>query len=289
MAERKITVGIIGLGLIGGSLALRLKEAGFATQSLGFDANEAHASKAVALGLVDTIGTLPEVCHKSDVILVAIPVDHALVLLPQIMSYITEKSVVIDFGSTKSKISRLANSLDNGNQFVACHPIAGTENTGPTAAFPSLFEGKVNIICDAKTSSDEAIEMALDISAALGMHVKYMDSTAHDRHIAYVSHMSHISSFILGQTVLEVEKDEDRIFDMAGSGFASTVRLAKSSPEMWAPIFTENAENILGVLDHYIQNLNDFRKLIREKNDEQLVKIMKETNKIRKVLEGDRE
>jgi prephenate dehydrogenase len=204
------------------------------------------------------------------------------------MAKINPSAVVVDFGSTKQKICELADTLPNRTQFVACHPIAGTENTGPKAAFAELFQDKVNIICDAQSSSTEAVSLATQISKALGMRIKLMDSASHDRHIAYVSHLSHISSFTLGQTVLEVENDEENIFDMAGSGFASTVRLAKSSPEMWAPIFTENADNILMVLDRYIKNLNKFRVLINEGKEEDLNKSMTETNVIRKVLEGDK-
>lgn len=189
----------------------------------------------------------------------------------------------------RKKICILADTLPNRQQYVACHPIAGTENTGPGAAFAALFQDKVNIICDQHSSAPQAISMVTDMTIALGMRLKFMDSDSHDRHIAYVSHLSHISSFILGQTVLEVEEDEKNIFDMAGSGFASTVRLAKSSPAMWAPIFTENAGNILLVLDRYIANLNKFKRLIKEGKEGELNKSMTETNVIRKVLEGSPE
>ena len=284
MAREEVTVGIIGLGLIGGSVALKLREAGFADRFLGFDNNETHWDRALALGLIDKKATIKELVKSSNIVLIAIPVNHALVILPEVLSNISEDSLVLDFGSTKHKISQLADSFQNRHQFVACHPIAGTENTGPDAAFASLYEDKVNIICDKKNSSEVALKIAEDLTETLGLRNKYMTSEAHDRHIAYVSHMSHVSSFILGQTVLEVEQNEDNIFDMAGSGFASTVRLAKSSPEMWAPIFSENADNVLQVVDHYIKNLNRFRTLIEEKNEAELKKIMSDTNVIRKVL-----
>ena len=285
MARQEITVGVVGLGLIGGSAALKLKEQGIAGKILGTDSNPDHAKEAKSLGIVDEVCDLEKLSSLADFIILAIPVNSALLVLPTIMANIKPLAVVIDFGSTKQKISELADTLPNRHQFVACHPIAGTENTGPKAAFATLFQDKVNIICDAQSSSAEAIELTTLISEALGMRIKFMDSSSHDRHIAYVSHMSHISSFILGQTVLEVENDEKNIFDMAGSGFASTVRLAKSSPEMWAPIFTENADNILLVLDRYIANLHNFRDLIKGGKEVELNKLMTETNVIRKVLE----
>jgi prephenate dehydrogenase len=285
MAREKITVGVIGLGLLGGSAALKLKEQGFVQRIIGYDNNPTHAQEALELEIIDEVTGLDELFAAAELIILAIPVNSALELLGNIMVNIKPDTVVVDFGSTKRKICELADRLTNRAQFVACHPIAGTENTGPQAAFAELFANKVNIICDQHASSKDAIALATKMTEALGMRLKFMDSASHDRHIAYVSHLSHISSFTLGQTVLEVENDEENIFDMAGSGFASTVRLAKSSPEMWAPIFTENAENILLVLDRYINNLNNFRELIEEKNEEELRESMKETNVIRKVLE----
>ena len=288
MARQKITVGVIGLGLVGGSTALKLKQQGLATKILGYDNNSDHAQEALALGIVDELCEVKELCELAELIILSIPVNNALKVLPEIMAKVNPSVVVVDFGSTKQRICELADSLPNRKQFVACHPIAGTENTGPQAAFAELYEDKVNIICDQQSSSERAIELATNMSEALGMRIKFMDSASHDRHIAYVSHLSHISSFTLGQTVLEVENDEKNIFDMAGSGFASTVRLAKSSPEMWAPIFTENADNILMVLDRYISNLKKYRSLIEENNEVELKKSMKETNVIRKVLEGEK-
>ena len=284
MARGETTIGIIGLGLIGGSVALKLRQEAFGERFVGFDTDELHASEAVELGIIDEAVSLDVLISLADIILLAIPVNHALKVLPEVLSGIDEESVVMDFGSTKYQISKEADKFANRRQFVACHPIAGTENTGPKAAFPELFEGKVNIICDREKSSGEALEVAESLIEALGMKNKFMSSADHDRHIAYVSHMSHVSSFILGQTVLDVEKNEQNIFDMAGSGFASTVRLAKSSPEMWAPIFAENAENVLEVVDQYIDNLTKFRALIEERDEEELKRVMAETNVIRKVL-----
>jgi len=288
MAEEETTIGVIGLGLIGGSAALKLREQNFSGKILGYDKNEGHAREAVNLGIIDEGCDLDTLCDESDLIILAIPVNRALEVLPLAMAKVDPKTVVVDFGSTKQKICELADKLPNREQFVACHPIAGTENTGPGAAFAELYQGKVNIICNQEASSEHAIKLASKMTEALGMRIKFMASSSHDRHIAFVSHLSHISSFTLGQTVLEVENDEENIFDMAGSGFASTVRLAKSSPDMWAPIFTENADNILMVLDRYINNLNNFKTLIKEGREVDLNRSMTETNVIRKVLEGEK-
>jgi prephenate dehydrogenase len=288
MEREKITIGVVGLGLLGGSASLKLRESGLARELVGYDINSTHIEDALTLGIIDVANDLEELCRVADLVILAIPVNAALKVLPIIMNTISASTVVVDFGSTKQKICEVADSLPNRSQYVACHPIAGTENTGPSAAFSKLLENKVNIICDREGSSERAIDVVIRMTEALGMRIKFMDSKSHDRHIAYVSHLSHISSFTLGQTVLEVEKDEDNIFDMAGSGFASTVRLAKSSPEMWAPILTENADNILMVLDRYINNLKNIRELIKEDKEEELYKSMKEINVIRKVLDGER-
>ena len=288
MAREKVTVGIIGLGLMGGSASLKLREQGFTDRVLGHDINNVHEKEALDLGIIDEVTSINNICAEARLIILAIPVNKALLALPGIMEKVKPDTTVVDFGSTKLKITELARTLSNQQQFVPCHPIAGTENTGPKAAFSQLFQDKVNIICDQERSSQEAIEMAIKMTLALGMRTKFMDSKEHDRHIAYVSHLSHISSFMLGQTVLEVEKDEENIFDMAGSGFASTVRLAKSSPEMWAPIFTENANNILEVLDQYISNLNKFKALIEEANETEMNQTMTDINVIRNILDGQR-
>ncbi|MEN8251293.1 MAG: prephenate dehydrogenase [Bacteroidota bacterium] len=286
MAAGEVTIGVVGLGLMGGSVAVKLRKEGFLNRAVGCDINPDHGKRAVELGIVDDVVDIKRLSSESDIIVLAIPVDKAIKILPDIMKNVTESTVVLDLGSTKEKIAQAADKLPNRGQFVACHPIAGTENSGPDAAFDSLFDGKVNIICDKEKTSEIALEKTIKLFEILGMRNKFMDSKSHDRHIAYVSHLSHVSSFVLGQTVLEVEKDEASIFDMAGSGFDSTVRLAKSSPTMWAPIFTENADNLLLVLDRYIKNLNEFRTLIEERNDKELNQAMTEINVIRKVLKG---
>lgn len=286
MAGEEVTVGIIGLGLMGGSVALKLKAEGFASKTIGYDINPIHAMRARELSIIDEAVELEELQQSSHIIVLAIPVNRAVEVLPAVMKSIPGSTIILDLGSTKEKICAAADKLSNREQYVACHPIAGTENSGPDAAFDSLYQDKVNIICDRKKSSAHALAMTEKLFQVLGMRNKYMDSKSHDRHIAYVSHLSHVSSFVLGQTVLEVEKDEENIFDMAGSGFDSTVRLAKSSPAMWAPIFTENSENLLLVLDRYINNLNKFKDLIEDRNEGDLNQTMTDINVIRKVLKG---
>ena len=287
MEEKANTLGIIGLGLMGGSAALRLRLAGVFNRIIGFDIDAEHGAEALALGIVDKLLSIKELSQVSDVIILAIPVNKAVELLPNLLDDIKSDAAVIDFGSTKEKICLVANENQNRKNFVACHPIAGTENNGPSAAYPELFNNKVNIICDKEKSDPDILLRVERLIEHMGMRCKYMGSKDHDRHIAYVSHLSHISSFTLGKTVLEVEKDEKNIFDMAGSGFASTVRLAKSSPEMWAPIFTENAKNIVDVLSAYINNLEEMKQQIIDHNTEELRSTMKQVNKIRSVLDGD--
>ncbi len=285
MEGKGTVVGIIGLGLIGGSAALRLRDVGFATKIVGVDQSHENIAKAIELGIIEEGVSLIQLSQVADVIIVAIPVDASKEIIVKLLNKCKNDQVIIDFGSTKANIAKAVLTHKNRSSYVACHPIAGTENSGPTSAFGNLFDGKVNIICDKELSSDAAFATALEITTLLGMRPKFMKSQGHDRHIAYVSHLSHISSFTLGQTVLEVEPNEENIFDMAGSGFESTVRLAKSSPSMWAPIFTENAENIIEVLSAYIANLEKYKLMIGQGNEIGLQEAMKQTNRIRTVLE----
>jgi prephenate dehydrogenase len=281
-----MTVAIIGLGLIGGSVGLRLKKSGFTDHVIGIDKNTDNCEVALKLGLVNEISELEVGVKKADVIIIAIPVDQIIKLLPGIMDKISAHTVVIDMGSTKEELCNSIKAHSNRKAFVASHPIAGTENSGPEAAFDTLFENKTGIICDAASSDPKAVEITRDVYRVLGMNITEMGSQAHDLHIAYVSHLSHISSFVLGQTVLEIEQDEKRIFDMAGSGFASTVRLAKSSPNMWAPIFAQNKTHISKSLGTYIDNLQAFKKMIDTENVDGMYEAMKYANQIRSVLEG---
>ncbi len=281
-----MVVGVIGLGLIGGSLAISLKERGFASKIIGVDKNEAHCKEAVNLGFADETCELNEILNKTDLVLLAIPVDAARQILPLLLDKVKEHQTIIDMGSTKEGICEVADKHPNRKNYVASHPIAGTENAGPSAAFDGLYDGKITIICDEEKSNPESVEVCKNLYKALKMRILFMDSQEHDRHIAYVSHLSHITSFVLGQTVLEIEKEEKHIFNMAGSGFASTVRLAKSSPDMWAPIFEQNQEHLTTALDAYIKNLQEFKRKIEEGKKEDLHQLMTEVNDIRRVLKG---
>jgi prephenate dehydrogenase len=279
-------VTIIGLGLIGGSMALDLRKKGFATEVLGIDRNEENAEKALELKLVDKIVSENDFLGQSDLVIVSIPVNAACALLPFMLESIGPHTVVIDTGSTKNSICKSVSGHSKRNQFVAAHPIAGTEFSGPTAAFYGLFQGKTNIICEREKSSEEALLIAEKVFKALGMNTIFMDPEDHDKHVAYVSHLSHVSSFLLGQTVLDIEKDEKNIFDLAGSGFASTVRLAKSSPDMWAPIFEQNAEHLSQALLEYIMHLQKFQYHLQKRDTKELHKIMTKANDIKRILKS---
>ncbi len=279
-------VTIVGLGLIGGCMAIDLRKSGFANQLVGVDLSEAHGQKAVELGLVDIIEPEDKALSEADVVILAIPVNTMSALLPQVLDVVKSNAVVIDTGSTKSMICRSVSNHVNRQQFVAAHPIAGTENSGPEAAFAGLFANNTNIICEKEKSSLHSLEVATKIFAVLGMKTIFMDSEEHDKHVAYVSHLSHVSSFLLGQTVLDIEKDEKNIFNLAGSGLASTVRLAKSSPDMWAPIFEQNAEYLGQALAEYIMHLQRFHYQLMKRNTKEMHRVMKEANKIRKVLDA---
>jgi len=284
-----MNVAIIGLGLIGGSIGLDLRKAGLAKELVGVDLNEANGKRAVDLGLVDSIQQEDKALEKADVIILAIPVNTMSALLPQVLDSVKKSAVVIDTGSTKSLICRSVSNHINRKQFVASHPIAGTENSGPEAAFIGLFTDKTNIICEREKSSDESLVVAHKIFAALGLKTIFMDPDEHDKHVAYVSHLSHVSSFLLSQTVLDIEKDEKNIFNLAGSGLTSTVRLAKSSPDMWAPIFEQNAEYLGQALAEYIMHLQKFHYQLMKGNTKEIYNVMKEANKIRKILDAPTE
>ncbi len=277
---------VIGLGLIGGSMAIDLRKEGIATHLLGVELNEANAERALQLGLVDAVVSFEEAIKEADLIITAIPVSAMKTVLVKILDIVRDETVVIDTGSTKSQICKSVSQHARRAQFVAAHPIAGTENSGPDAAFSGLFSGKTNIICEKEKSSAMALELAGKIFSSLGLRTVFMDAVEHDKHVAYVSHLSHVSSFLLGQTVLDIEQDEKNIFNLAGSGFASTVRLAKSSPDMWAPIFEQNAEYLGQALLEYIMHLQKFQYHLMKRDVKELHRIMTESNRIRKVLEG---
>lgn len=280
-----MNITIVGLGLIGGCVGLDLRKAAWVTQRTGVDLNPKHRTKAVELGLIDGIETGVAALRHADLIVMAIPVNALCEQLPQVLDSIKPGAVVIDLGSTKSAICRAVASHPNRKQFVAAHPLAGTENSGPEAAFAGLFSGKINIICEREKSALESMAIAENFFSVLGMKTIFMDPEEHDKHVAYVSHLSHVSSFLLSQTVLDIEKDAKNIFNLAGSGFSSTVRLAKSSPEMWAPIFEQNAEYLGQALAEYIMHLQRFHDQLMKQNTNELFAILKEANKIRHVLD----
>jgi prephenate dehydrogenase len=281
-----MVITIIGVGLIGGSMALDLKQRGFTDRVIGVARSAQNAKDAIDLGIVDEIMVLEEALPLSDLVIVAIPVKACLELLPFVLDHIKANAVVTDVGSTKKDIELSIRNHPKRKQFVAAHPIAGTENSGAKAAIHNLFDNKIAILCDLNQSTEAAVAMVLKMYEVLNMKILYMESEAHDMHVAYVSHISHITSFVLAQTVLEIEKSTSTIFNLAGSGFASTVRLAKSSPAMWAPIFDQNATYISEALDAYIKNLIVFKQNIDQKNTEALYETMLQANGIRKVLEG---
>ena len=274
---------IIGIGLIGGSMALDIKSIYDDATIFGIDANEKHLDEAIQLGLIDEKASENDLIN-ADLIIVSVPVDVGLVILPNILDKIGEQTLVFDVGSTKLPICDAIQNHPKRRNFLACHPIAGTEFSGPKAALKGLFEGKTNIICEVEKTTFKLQETAMDLFKKLGMRIRYMDPKSHDKHIAYVSHLSHISSFMLGKTVIEKEKDEQDIFDMAGSGFESTVRLAKSSPAMWTPIFKQNKKQVVKSLNEYIQNLTHFKELLENDNYEEVFNEMQNTNRIKEIL-----
>jgi len=276
---------IIGIGLIGGSLALDIKKIYPNCTVIGVDINDKHVDQALDLKVIDKKGDLKDV-SEADLVVLSIPVDASVAIIEEILENISDDSLIIDVGSTKQIFCRTIANHPKRRNLLATHPIAGTEHSGPHAAINGLFNNKTNIICEVEKTAFKLQEKALKLFDDLGMRIRYMNPEAHDKHIAYVSHLSHISSFMLGKTVMEKEKNERDIFDMAGSGFESTVRLAKSSPEMWTPIFRQNKENVLETLDEYIANLNQFKSLMENDDFEALYKEMKDTNHIRQILKG---
>ena len=274
---------IIGLGLIGGSMAISLKENGFADHIIGVDADGESLDKALRRRIIDEALPFAEGVKKADVVIVATPVDAMLGLLPKVLDLV-EKQVVTDVGSTKERILEEVEKHPNRRRFVASHPMAGTEHSGIEAAIPNLFEGKYTVICEAENSDVDAVEMIEKMYRSMDMEIAHLDGKEHDVHAAYVSHISHISSFALALTVLEKERDERQIFELASSGFASTVRLAKSSPDMWSPIFRQNRDNVLDVLDEHINQLAEFRSLLIKNDFESFHKKMEEANRIKDIL-----
>ena len=278
-------ISIIGVGLIGGSFALDLRKQIPEVSICGIDHNEKHLTEALELGIIDKIADLESV-RSADLVVLALPVNAAINVLLQVLELISDQTIVIDMGSTKQAICKAVAIHPKRANFLATHPIAGTEFSGPSAALTGLFKNKTNIICELEKTSTALSTQVMALFETMEMHIRYMTAVDHDKHIAYVSHLSHISSFMLGKTVIDKEKNESDIFDMAGSGFESTVRLAKSSPAMWTPIFEQNKENVIETLTEYIQNLNQFKSYMENDDFEAVYTEMKNTNHIKQILKG---
>jgi prephenate dehydrogenase len=277
-------VTIVGVGLISGSFALALKEKGLAKNIIGVSRTAASLNRAKELGIIDEALSLEEAVKKSDLIYVAIPVDATIPIMLEILDLISDKQIVADAGSTKFALCKALENHPMRKQFVATHPMWGTEYSGPEAAVRGAFAGRACVICEKELSDENVVEKVEFIYKTLGMNIIYMDAKSHDTHAAYISHISHITSFALANTVLEKEKEEDTIFELAGGGFESTVRLAKSNPAMWAPIFMQNRENVLDVLNEHISQLRKFKSSLEKENLEYLIELMNNANKIKRIL-----
>jgi len=278
------TITIVGVGLISGSFALALKDRKLVKKVIGVSRTEASAKKALELGIIDEILPLADAIKQSDLIYVAIPVDVTVPMILTIMDLVNDKQIVADAGSTKHFLCKALKDHPMRKRFVATHPMWGTEYSGPESAVHDAFAGRACVICDKEGSDDKAAEIMEDIYKRLGMHIVYMESESHDMHAAYVSHISHITSFALANTVLEKEREEDAIFELAGGGFESTVRLAKSNPAMWAPIFMQNRENVLDVLNEHISQLRKFKACLEKENYEYLWELMENANRISRII-----
>lgn len=281
-------VGIIGLGLIGGSMAIDLKRRGFAQKVLGVETDPVNAAAAEKMELVDEIVPFGECVCRSDITVIAIPVGSAVKMLPQVLDIFKEegngRKIVIDTCSTKSNIVRAVHYHPMRGRFVATHPMAGTEYSGPWAAMPNLFDGRACIFANTEDSDPQAVKVVEGLYDALNMRPLFMNADSHDVHTAYVSHISHVTSFALALTVLDKEKDEKHIFDLASGGFSSTVRLAKSSAEMWTPILAQNRDNVLHVIDTYLEKMRLFRDAIADYDCERITELIHEANRIKKIL-----
>lgn len=278
-----MNITIIGLGLIGGSIALELKSQ-LCVTVFGVDKNTDHQQQAIALGLVSEIVTLQEGVEKADVVVLATPVDTVERLLPQVLDIAGPQTAVTDVGSTKASICKAVEDHKMRDRYVAAHPLAGTEFSGPQAALMGLFRNKKNIICEQELSAPDALETVTNVFKSLGLTSSYMGAREHDRHMAYVSHLSHVTSFTLGLTVLNIEKDEKQIFNLASTGFDSTARLAKSNPDTWAAIFDKNNEYLVEALDGYIDHLQKFRTSILASDTLATKALMSEANEIKRIL-----
>ncbi|MBV8325574.1 prephenate dehydrogenase [Chryseobacterium sp.] len=277
-------ISIIGAGLIGGSMALKLREKGIASFIYGIDNDQQHINEALELKIIDAEANLEQGVKNADLIIIAIPVDAARKLLPGVLDLVSDHQTVMDAGSTKAGIVNAVKDHPKRSRFVAFHPMWGTENSGPKSAIAESFSGKAGVICNKEESADDALGIVEQIVNALDMHMIYMNAEDHDIHTAYISHISHITSYALANTVLEKEREEETIFQLASSGFSSTVRLAKSHPEMWVPIFKQNKENVLDVLNEHITQLRKFKSALEKENYEYLEELITNANRIRGIL-----
>lgn len=278
-----MNIAIVGVGLIGGSIGIRLKNSNFCDKVIGVEKSEINQKKALQLGLVDEFMPLEEALLNAKIIVLTVPVDAILKLLPTLLDQATDQ-VIIDMGSTKTNILNLIAEHPNRGRYVAAHPMAGTEYSGPEAAIPDLFKDKMMVYVEAFKSDEDAFELADALTDQLEMKTSFMNADEHDMHTAYVSHISHLTSFALALTVLEKEKSQGRIFELAGSGFQSTVRLAKSSPDMWTPIFKQNRTNVLEVLEEHINQLKNLYDKLEDEDYEGLHKLIKRSNKIKRII-----
>jgi prephenate dehydrogenase len=278
------SITIVGVGLISGSFSLALKDKGLVRNVIGVSRTPESIQKALDLGLIDEALPLAEAVKKSDLIYVAIPVDVTIPVMKQIMDLVTERQIVADAGSTKAALCESLAAHPMRNRFVAMHPMWGTEYSGPEAAVRDAFRGRACVICEKEKSAPDAVGTMEQLYADMGMHMVYMDANSHDMHAAYISHISHITSFALANTVLEKEKEESAIFELAGGGFESTVRLAKSNPSMWLPIFMQNREHVLDVLNEHITQLRKFKSCLEKENGEYLRELMEHANKIKRII-----
>ena len=283
-----MTLGIIGLGLIGGSMAIDLKRRGFADRVIGVEDDPVSASAAEKIGLVDAVVPFGTCIEEADLVIVAVPVGTAVKMVPEILDRFqaagAKDKIVIDVCSTKEQINQATHYHPCREQYVSTHPMAGTEYSGPWAAMPGLFDGRACIFANAEESSPKALKTIEQLYDVLNMRPIHMDATAHDVHTAYVSHISHITSFALALTVLDKEKDEKHIFDLASGGFSSTVRLAKSNAAMWVPILTQNHDNVLQVIDTYIEKMQQFREAINDFDGDKIRELIESANRIKKIL-----
>lgn len=283
-----MVIGVVGLGLIGGSMAIDLKRRGFASKVLGVESEPVNAEAALRIGLCDELVSFEDCVRRSDIVVIAVPVGTAVKMLPQVLDIFSEEGnagkIVIDTCSTKSQIVRVAHYHQMRGRFVATHPMAGTEYSGPWAAMPNLFDGRACIFANSEESDPQALRVVEELYDALNMRPIYMNADNHDVHTAYVSHISHVTSFALALTVLDKEQDEKHIFDLASGGFSSTVRLAKSSSDMWVPILTQNRDNVLRVIDTYLEKMRQFRDAIADYDESRIDELIREANRIKKII-----